>query len=114
MDLREVGYDGRDWFNLDQDWDRWRAYVYYDYRDMMIEWEVPMYEKLNRLQNPVRLCFKRLPLELITRPTEGRAGARETGGAAKEVAHASSAWACAVRSKGGKLEVSKSHANRLL
>ncbi|KAJ4439386.1 hypothetical protein ANN_07508 [Periplaneta americana] len=27
MDLREVGYDGRDWINLDQDRDQWRAYV---------------------------------------------------------------------------------------
>ncbi|KAJ4434311.1 hypothetical protein ANN_22866 [Periplaneta americana] len=27
MDLREVGYDDRDWFNLDQYRDRWRAYV---------------------------------------------------------------------------------------
>ncbi|KAJ4432232.1 hypothetical protein ANN_20848 [Periplaneta americana] len=27
MDLREVGYDGRDWFHLAQDRDRWRAYV---------------------------------------------------------------------------------------
>ncbi|KAJ4434363.1 hypothetical protein ANN_22922 [Periplaneta americana] len=26
MDLREVGYDDRDWINLAQDWDRWRAY----------------------------------------------------------------------------------------
>ncbi|KAJ4440903.1 hypothetical protein ANN_10750 [Periplaneta americana] len=27
MDLREVGYDDRDWINLAQDMDRWRAYV---------------------------------------------------------------------------------------
>ncbi|KAJ4428113.1 hypothetical protein ANN_24127 [Periplaneta americana] len=27
MDLREVGYDGRDWSNLAQDRDQWRAYV---------------------------------------------------------------------------------------
>ncbi|KAJ4435721.1 hypothetical protein ANN_18337 [Periplaneta americana] len=27
MDLREVGYDDRDWINLDQDRDQWRAYV---------------------------------------------------------------------------------------
>ncbi|KAJ4431820.1 hypothetical protein ANN_20425 [Periplaneta americana] len=27
MDLREVGYDHRDWINLAQDRDRWRAYV---------------------------------------------------------------------------------------
>ncbi|KAJ4444228.1 hypothetical protein ANN_06019 [Periplaneta americana] len=27
MDLREVGYDYRDWINLAQDRDRWRAYV---------------------------------------------------------------------------------------
>ncbi|KAJ4435504.1 hypothetical protein ANN_18120, partial [Periplaneta americana] len=27
MDLREVGYDDRDWINLTQDRDRWRAYV---------------------------------------------------------------------------------------
>ncbi|KAJ4438220.1 hypothetical protein ANN_14159 [Periplaneta americana] len=27
MDLREVGCDGRDWINLAQDRDRWRAYV---------------------------------------------------------------------------------------
>ncbi|KAJ4438462.1 hypothetical protein ANN_14407, partial [Periplaneta americana] len=27
MDLREVGYDGRDWINLAQDRGRWRAYV---------------------------------------------------------------------------------------
>ncbi|KAJ4449829.1 hypothetical protein ANN_01235 [Periplaneta americana] len=26
MDLREVGYDGRDWIDLAQDRDRWRAY----------------------------------------------------------------------------------------
>ncbi|KAJ4444300.1 hypothetical protein ANN_06092 [Periplaneta americana] len=26
MDLREVGYDNRDWINLAQDRDRWRAY----------------------------------------------------------------------------------------
>ncbi|KAJ4447597.1 hypothetical protein ANN_09604 [Periplaneta americana] len=28
MDLREVGYDDRDWINLAQDRDRWRAYVW--------------------------------------------------------------------------------------
>ncbi|KAJ4443425.1 hypothetical protein ANN_05093 [Periplaneta americana] len=27
MDLREVGYDDRDWINLAQDMDQWRAYV---------------------------------------------------------------------------------------
>ncbi|KAJ4444956.1 hypothetical protein ANN_06755 [Periplaneta americana] len=27
MDLREVGYEGRDWINLVQDRDQWRAYV---------------------------------------------------------------------------------------
>jgi hypothetical protein len=27
MDLREVGWDGRDWIYLAQDRDRWRAYV---------------------------------------------------------------------------------------
>ncbi|KAJ4447002.1 hypothetical protein ANN_08990 [Periplaneta americana] len=27
VDLREVGYDGRVWFNLSQDRERWRAYV---------------------------------------------------------------------------------------
>ncbi|KAJ4448406.1 hypothetical protein ANN_10422 [Periplaneta americana] len=27
MDLRELGYDDRDWINLAQDRDRWRAYV---------------------------------------------------------------------------------------
>ncbi|KAJ4443924.1 hypothetical protein ANN_05712 [Periplaneta americana] len=27
MDLREVGYDARDWINLAQDRDQWRAYV---------------------------------------------------------------------------------------
>ncbi|KAJ4434003.1 hypothetical protein ANN_16322 [Periplaneta americana] len=26
MDLREVGYDDRDWINLAQNRDRWRAY----------------------------------------------------------------------------------------
>jgi hypothetical protein len=27
MDLREVGWDGRDWIDLAQDRDRWRVYV---------------------------------------------------------------------------------------
>jgi hypothetical protein len=27
MDLKEVGWDGRDWIDLAQDRDRWRAYV---------------------------------------------------------------------------------------
>jgi hypothetical protein len=27
MDLREVGWDGRDWIDLAQDRDRWRGYV---------------------------------------------------------------------------------------
>ncbi|KAJ4445709.1 hypothetical protein ANN_12394 [Periplaneta americana] len=27
MDLKEVGYDDREWINLAQDRDRWRAYV---------------------------------------------------------------------------------------
>jgi hypothetical protein len=27
MDLREVGWDGRDWIDLPQDRDRWRTYV---------------------------------------------------------------------------------------
>jgi hypothetical protein len=27
MDLREVGWDGRDWIDLAQDRNRWRAYV---------------------------------------------------------------------------------------
>jgi hypothetical protein len=27
MDLREVGWDDRDWVDLDQDRDRWRAHV---------------------------------------------------------------------------------------
>ncbi|KAJ4446378.1 hypothetical protein ANN_13074 [Periplaneta americana] len=31
MDLREVGYDDRDWINLAQDRDRWRAYVFAEY-----------------------------------------------------------------------------------
>ncbi|KAJ4446097.1 hypothetical protein ANN_12789 [Periplaneta americana] len=33
MDLREVGYDDRDWINLAQDRDRWRAYVASKSRD---------------------------------------------------------------------------------
>ncbi|KAJ4446023.1 hypothetical protein ANN_12709 [Periplaneta americana] len=28
MDLREVGYDDRDWINLAQDRDQWRAYLW--------------------------------------------------------------------------------------
>jgi hypothetical protein len=28
MDLREVGWGGKDWINLAQDRDRWRALVY--------------------------------------------------------------------------------------
>jgi hypothetical protein len=27
MDLRDIGWDGRDWIALAQDRDRWRAYV---------------------------------------------------------------------------------------
>jgi hypothetical protein len=27
MDIREVGWEGRDWIDLAQDRDRWRAYV---------------------------------------------------------------------------------------
>jgi hypothetical protein len=27
LDLREVGWDGRDWIDLAQDRDRWRAHV---------------------------------------------------------------------------------------
>jgi hypothetical protein len=27
MDLREIGWDGRDWINLAQDRDQWRALV---------------------------------------------------------------------------------------
>jgi hypothetical protein len=27
MDLREVGWDGRDWIDLAKDRDQWRAYV---------------------------------------------------------------------------------------
>jgi hypothetical protein len=27
MDLREIGWDGGDWIDLDQDRDRWRALV---------------------------------------------------------------------------------------
>jgi hypothetical protein len=27
MDLREIGWDGRDWIDLSQDRDRWRALV---------------------------------------------------------------------------------------
>jgi hypothetical protein len=27
MNLREIGWDGRDWIGLAQDRDRWRAYV---------------------------------------------------------------------------------------
>jgi hypothetical protein len=27
MDLREIGWDGMDWFNLPQDRDQWRALV---------------------------------------------------------------------------------------
>jgi hypothetical protein len=27
MDLRELGWDGRDWIDLAQDRDRWKAYV---------------------------------------------------------------------------------------
>jgi hypothetical protein len=27
IDLREVGWDGRDWIDMAQDRDRWRAYV---------------------------------------------------------------------------------------
>jgi hypothetical protein len=27
MDLREVGWDGRDWIDLAKDRDRWRAHV---------------------------------------------------------------------------------------
>jgi hypothetical protein len=27
MDLREIGWDGRDWIDLTQDRDQWRAFV---------------------------------------------------------------------------------------
>jgi hypothetical protein len=27
MDLRELGWDGRDWIDLAQEWDGWRAHV---------------------------------------------------------------------------------------
>ncbi|KAJ4428845.1 hypothetical protein ANN_25838 [Periplaneta americana] len=39
MDLREVGYDGRDWFNLAQDRDRRRAYttVVQNFRKIMAD-----------------------------------------------------------------------------
>ncbi|KAJ4429907.1 hypothetical protein ANN_22111 [Periplaneta americana] len=34
MDLREVGYDDRDWINLAQDRDRWRAYIVFVHIDL--------------------------------------------------------------------------------
>jgi hypothetical protein len=42
MDLREVGWDGRDWIDLAQDRDRWRAYVnaVMNLRDSIKCWEV--------------------------------------------------------------------------
>jgi hypothetical protein len=36
MDIREVGWDGRDWIDLAQDRDRWRAHV----NAVMKRWEV--------------------------------------------------------------------------
>jgi hypothetical protein len=27
IDLREIGWDGVDWIDLPQDWDKWRALV---------------------------------------------------------------------------------------
>jgi hypothetical protein len=27
MDLREIGWGGKDWIDLVQDWDQWRALV---------------------------------------------------------------------------------------
>jgi len=27
MGLREIGWEGVDWINLAQDWDKWRAFV---------------------------------------------------------------------------------------
>jgi hypothetical protein len=50
MDLREVGWDGRDWINLAQYRDRWRAYV-------------------NAVMNQLKNCENPAPVEshLITR-----------------------------------------------
>ncbi|KAJ4435130.1 hypothetical protein ANN_23706 [Periplaneta americana] len=42
MDLREVGYDDRDWINLAQDRDRWRAYVR---AAMNLQMEKPRFEQ---------------------------------------------------------------------
>ncbi|KAJ4434041.1 hypothetical protein ANN_16360 [Periplaneta americana] len=53
MDLREVGYDGRDWINFAQDRDQWRAYV----RTAM---------NLRVPQKPVITCFQELIPSLFT------------------------------------------------
>ncbi|KAJ4432740.1 hypothetical protein ANN_21378 [Periplaneta americana] len=39
MDLREVGYDDRDWINLAQDRDQWRAYVRVAMKLRSVSWE---------------------------------------------------------------------------
>ncbi|KAJ4434445.1 hypothetical protein ANN_23007 [Periplaneta americana] len=66
MDLREVGYDDRDWINVAQDRDRWRAYC--EIRDCTI---VP---SRTRIGNGFgrRLCVNIRALERL--PPQTRSG----------------------------------------
>jgi hypothetical protein len=36
MDLREIGWSGMDWIDLEEDWDQWRALV-----NTMMNFRVP-------------------------------------------------------------------------
>ncbi|KAJ4437113.1 hypothetical protein ANN_17248 [Periplaneta americana] len=54
MDLREVGYDDRDWINLAQDRDQWRAYVM---AAMNLRWTVDITASRGCRNSPEVFCY---------------------------------------------------------
>ncbi|KAJ4442171.1 hypothetical protein ANN_12037, partial [Periplaneta americana] len=83
MDLREVGYDGRDWINLAQDRDQWRAFV-----RAAMNLGVAMQTKLVSQQPPEYHAWSRLSTVTSFDPGSTVAvGMADNGLALKEVDH---------------------------
>ncbi|KAJ4448870.1 hypothetical protein ANN_00261 [Periplaneta americana] len=67
MDLREVGYDGRDWINLAQDRDQWRAYVRLEFHEDEVYY-VHSYTERSQYLPPLMSCEPVRRAQTLCRP----------------------------------------------